>query len=60
MCWLGYEFHILDNAFLVHRPGIKLWHEDKKRNELAKKATAKINSFIEPHMKILYGGKNEC
>uniref|UniRef100_A0A182TXC7 N-acetyllactosaminide beta-1,3-N-acetylglucosaminyltransferase n=1 Tax=Anopheles melas TaxID=34690 RepID=A0A182TXC7_9DIPT len=23
MCILGYDFHVLDNGFLVHRPGIK-------------------------------------
>lgn len=24
LCVLDYEFHILDNAFLVHKPGIKI------------------------------------
>lgn len=23
MCVLGYDYHLLDNAFLVHKPGIK-------------------------------------
>ncbi|XP_042235875.1 beta-1,4-glucuronyltransferase 1-like [Homarus americanus] len=31
LCLKGYEFHVLDNAFLVYRPGStkhKLWHRD--------------------------------
>ena len=30
MCLLNYEFHILDNAFLIHRPGIKSKKELKE------------------------------
>ncbi|BFF94567.1 beta-1-4-glucuronyltransferase 1 [Drosophila madeirensis] len=35
MCALGYEFHLLDSAFLVHKPGIKLGYDNPERHILA-------------------------
>lgn len=37
LCVLDYDFHILDNAFLVHKPGIKVLKKDPKRAMLAAK-----------------------
>ncbi|XP_069177063.1 beta-1,4-glucuronyltransferase 1-like [Procambarus clarkii] len=31
MCLHDYEFHVLDNAFLVHRPGIKVYRTEPAR-----------------------------
>lgn len=62
LCLLNYQFHILDNAFLIHRPGIKTkktLHSaiNKKKidaqNELLKKT-------IYPEIKKLYGGRKGC
>lgn len=33
MCLLDYDFMVLDNAFLVHKPGIKRRTEIKKHTE---------------------------
>ncbi len=61
MCLMSYDFVILDNAFLVHAPGIKRnihGVEDKRRPYiiLNSKAEAKIMS----HLKKKYGTKNNC
>jgi hypothetical protein len=61
MCLLNYDFAILDNAFLVHAPGIKCYNlavEDKKRPYaiLNSKAEDKIKSYF----KKKYGTKNNC
>ncbi|XP_017012697.2 beta-1,4-glucuronyltransferase 1 [Drosophila takahashii] len=61
MCVLDYEFHILDNAFLVHKPGIKqpaksksvLTHSSRRTNGL-------INKKISKEMRIKYGSRNGC
>lgn len=33
MCLLDYDFMVLDNAFLIHKPGIKKKMEFKKQSE---------------------------
>jgi len=62
MCVLGYEFHILDNAFLIHRPGIKT-KKDLKDTFQNKKIAAQ-NSLIKktlfPEIKKLYGFRRGC
>ncbi|KAF4519650.1 hypothetical protein B566_EDAN004987 [Ephemera danica] len=54
MCVLDYEFHILNNAFLVHRPGIKRNHKDKERDVHVKRTQLIIRQQILPEMKLLY------
>lgn len=60
MCYLGYEYHILDNAFLVHKPGIKIYKADHKRDEITNRSSTLLKNVIEPHLKIIYGDKAEC
>lgn len=60
LCVLDYEFHILDNAFLVHRPGIKKNARDPKRQAIASKQTSYIRKIIFPELKRLYGTKPGC
>lgn len=55
-----YEFFILDNAFLVHRPGIKKFHEDSKRKSLVQQTNSLLHTFIYPHIKILYKDHFGC
>lgn len=62
MCLLNYEFHILDNAFLIHRPGIKTRKELK--DKVRQKKTAAQNSLLKkkiaPQLKKLYGVRKGC
>ena len=60
MCVLNYGFHILDNAFLVHRPGIKYYHKDKERDVFVKRTQVLINQQILPELKLLYGTRKGC
>uniref|UniRef100_A0A224XE45 Putative glycosyltransferase n=1 Tax=Panstrongylus lignarius TaxID=156445 RepID=A0A224XE45_9HEMI len=60
LCVLDYEFHILDNAFLVHKPGIKTLKKDPARAVLAGKTNSLIRKVIFPELKILYGAKKGC
>jgi hypothetical protein len=38
LCVLDYEFMILDNAFLIHRPGIKTYAENLQNTQQDKVA----------------------
>jgi len=60
LCVLDYEFQILDNAFLVHKPGIKMNKKDPQRAVLAGKTNALIRKVIFPELKVLYGTRKGC
>ncbi|XP_060524606.1 beta-1,4-glucuronyltransferase 1-like [Cylas formicarius] len=60
LCVLDYDFLILDNAFLVHKPGIKVYKQDPKRSMLAAKTNQLIKKIIFPELKVLYGIKKGC
>ncbi|KAF3419817.1 hypothetical protein E2986_11874 [Frieseomelitta varia] len=60
LCVLDYDFLILDNAFLVHRPGIKIFKKDPHREMLTAKTNALIRKIIVPELKILYGTRKGC
>lgn len=62
MCVLGYDFHLLDNAFLVHRPGIKRGKSeaDIARAELAEQTAQLIRTEIEPEIHTLNGMNENC
>ena len=57
---MDYEFQILDNAFLVHKPGIKTLKKDNAREMLAAKTNALIRKVITPELKVLYGTRKGC
>ena len=62
LCLLNYEFHILDNAFLIHRPGIKTKNEVKSSLK-TKKITAQntyLKKTIMPEIKRIYGARKGC
>jgi len=58
LCLLDYDFHILSEVFLVHRPGIKTMAEarrpalERKNLDIAKK--------ILPQLHLLYGQRKGC
>lgn len=60
LCVLDYDFLILDNAFLVHKPGIKIYKKDTRRAMLAGKTNQLIKKIIFPELKVLYGSKKGC
>lgn len=60
LCVLDYEFQILDNAFLVHKPGIKTLKKDPARAIAAGKTNSLIRKTIFPELKVLYGAKKGC
>ncbi|XP_039289553.1 beta-1,4-glucuronyltransferase 1-like [Nilaparvata lugens] len=59
MCVKEYEFLILDNAFLVHRPGIKEIVKDPVKDKLVKINNALVYS-IRPEIAVLYGSHQDC
>lgn len=60
MCALGYEFRILNNGFMVHRPGIKVFHKDEKRAALQAQTNRMIRSVINKELKLMYGWRKGC
>ncbi|XP_041448271.1 LOW QUALITY PROTEIN: beta-1,4-glucuronyltransferase 1 [Drosophila obscura] len=61
MCLLGYEYHVLHPAFLVHSPGIKKKNSWKSsRTIFAKEMTRFIKHKIEPEYRVLYGRRMTC
>ncbi|XP_045111113.1 beta-1,4-glucuronyltransferase 1-like isoform X2 [Portunus trituberculatus] len=60
LCVRDYEFHILDNAFLVHRPGIKRLHSDPVREKFVAKQNFFIAHKIFPEYRIIFGVREGC
>ncbi|KAF5275888.1 hypothetical protein FQR65_LT04127 [Abscondita terminalis] len=58
LCVLDYDFLILDNAFLVHKPGIKVYKKDQRRMVLSAKTNQLIKKIIFPELKVLYAQFN--
>jgi N-acetyllactosaminide beta-1,3-N-acetylglucosaminyltransferase len=61
---MDYEFHILNNAFLIHKPGIKLPRGRgskgaPKRQKIQDQNRMIANSII-PDMSRLFGKRNGC
>lgn len=60
MCVLDYEFHILNNAFLVHRPGIKKYVKDGKRLRYNRYSAEITRRNIYSELKLIYGEREGC
>lgn len=59
LCLLEYEFYILDNAFLVHRPGIK--KSNNYSNYRARKKTNLVTvPEIQDELESLFGKRDGC
>ncbi|EAT35984.1 AAEL011899-PA [Aedes aegypti] len=59
MCVLGYNFHVLDNGFLVHKPGFKNVTE-AARPEFERAQRNFVEEVIFEELKILYGENKHC
>ncbi|CRL04662.1 CLUMA_CG017726, isoform A [Clunio marinus] len=59
MCLLDYNYHVLSNAFLIHRPGIKT---KKQATRVKWEAVGRktIQELIRPDLKLLYGERKGC
>ncbi|XP_042210748.1 beta-1,4-glucuronyltransferase 1-like [Homarus americanus] len=60
MCLKNYEFHILDNAFLVHKPGIKTNTKDVFRNKVTARQNSLLSKEIRPQYKSVFGLSKNC
>ena len=59
---MDYDFLILDNAFLVHKPGIKILAENKNvvNNTIVQKQTDYIKNIVMPELYANVGKKKGC
>ena len=60
MCVLDYDFAILNNAFLIHRPGIKSGKQAKPPAKQKTEQRNTINNVILPELEKLYGTRKGC
>lgn len=61
MCLKNYDLAILDNAFLVHAPGIKYINSKDERKRLPFiKRNNKVYDTIIAKLRRKYGSKNNC
>ena len=60
LCAMGYKFAILDNAFLVHSPGIKVYHRIPWRDAVAAKQASFVQKVVKPELTALYGASPNC
>ena len=60
MCLLDYDFAVLDNAFLVHRPGVKVTIQDPMPNPIVEQQLILIQNVIRPELEIVYGSNIDC
>ena len=62
LCLLDYNFAILDNGFLVHRPGIKSRKDNFKATPANKVFHQKnlIKTKIAPELNRIYGSNKDC
>ncbi|OWR48595.1 N-acetyl lactosaminide beta-1,3-N-acetyl glucosaminyl transferase [Danaus plexippus plexippus] len=60
LCVKDYDFMILNNAFLIHKPGIKHYVKNPKRDAIAGRQSLLIKSIIMPQLKALFGARSGC
>ncbi|XP_043192751.1 beta-1,4-glucuronyltransferase 1-like [Amphibalanus amphitrite] len=60
LCIQDYDFMILNNAFLVHKPGIKKYKPDKWRDTLVSKQRRFILSAEKLELERMFGRRKQC
>ena len=64
MCLLDYDFAILNNAFLIHRPGIKTRDKARAQNKhgigIRNKQKHLVNHKIIPELEQSHGKRKDC
>lgn len=59
MCLHDYNFNVLSNAFLVHKPGIKTLAQSDRLKEMSINKIL-IRDVIAPEIERFYGSRNGC
>lgn len=59
LCLLDFDFHLLSDAFLIHRPGIKT-KEETTVGRLSSEGKRLIRELVQPQLTDLYGARNGC
>lgn len=61
MCLLDYSYMVLDNAFIIHKPGIK---KKKVQMQIYVDVIAHSNKLIKteikPQLELMYGKRRGC
>ncbi|XP_004928565.1 beta-1,4-glucuronyltransferase 1 isoform X2 [Bombyx mori] len=60
LCVKDYDFMILNNAFLIHKPGIKHYVKNPKRDVIASRQSSFVMNVIMPELKKLFGTRSGC
>ncbi|KAG8199719.1 hypothetical protein JTE90_000816 [Oedothorax gibbosus] len=61
MCLRDYDFHIVENAFLVHAPGIRVYNLTRDRARMKYiRENKKYMKTIKKELKKMYGSSNDC
>lgn len=60
MCLIGYEYYILNPAFLAHHPSIKKPEDNIKLSKNAKQYSLFVARNIEPTYKLIFGENDNC
>ncbi|KAG7304064.1 hypothetical protein JYU34_010993 [Plutella xylostella] len=60
LCVKDYDFMILNNAFLCHKPGIKKFVKNAKRDLIVGRQNKYVKKIIMPELRKLYGSRAGC
>ena len=62
MCLMDYDFMVLDNAFLIHKPGIKTIKNNptKPEHKLVSETNKFIANVVKPDIRRKVGERKGC
>lgn len=61
MCLLNYTYLVLDNAFLIHKPGIKKSKDQlRKHGNIVRSTNKMLHEVIKAEIDTIYGKNEEC
>ncbi|KAB7496096.1 hypothetical protein Anas_11942 [Armadillidium nasatum] len=60
MCLMDYEYHVLDNAFIIHKPGIKVRDKKVLKSSVVEKQKTLIKTIIKEECDKIYGMRDGC
>lgn len=60
MCVMDYDFHVLDNAFLIHKPGVKKKKVQMERFTDIVKNSSQLMKRIAIELQEIYGYNSNC
>lgn len=61
MCLLNYTYLVLDNAFLIHKPGIKKEKVQlRKHTNIIRNVNKMLQTVIKDELDTIYGTNDNC